>query len=245
MQFFLLFAIAASILGSTTTSTVLVGATSIEKRFPRGWFTCDELEIIADTKAPGGDDGEEGTVYVGRSRPVGTKRATRTVAIKIVDVEDADEDNLPLPAADIIRTRFPRLDGVARIYDTCERGGEYIIVSEYMYGQTLKSLVKEGVYRGNNALVGDHIEQFLDTIRAFHQQQVALVDLHLGNLMLNTASLTTDSLVKMIDYSSIIPQDKFHGQHRSIIYILSPGKLIPKNRILFIAFTNNRRCNYW
>ena len=200
---------------------------TIEKRIPRGWFTCDLLEIVADTEAPGNDQGTASTVYVGRSRPLGTHRATQNVAIKVVNIHQHENEyeyiTLPIPAAEIVRQQFNTIRGISAIYDTCERDGQQIVVTELMYGQTLKSLVQRGVYHGNDGLVGDHFEQALDTMRAFHQRGYALVDFHLGNMMLTEATEGFGD-VKMIDHDEITFSSGFHGVARVAIYIASPGE---------------------
>ena len=197
---------------------------NIDKRVPRGWFTCDALEVKTDSTVPGS---RAGTIYIGRSRPPGTQRATAHVAIKVVNIADAERvgNTLPIPAAERVRRNLDYIRGVAEIYDTAERGGEQIVVSELMRGQTIGSLIKEGRYHGNDALVGDHFEQALETMRSFHLQYFTINDFHSGNLMLAEKN-NGYSDVKLVDIDEVTDDPNYEGAQslRVAADIMSPGK---------------------
>ena len=123
-----------------------LGHSNIEKRVPYGWFPCTAFEVMASAVAPGSNQGSTGIIYMGSARQPGTYAPLWNVAIKVVNIERAEEEysTLPIPAARVIQQRFNHVPGVSSVYDTCELNGEQIVISELMYGQTVESLIKEG-----------------------------------------------------------------------------------------------------
>jgi serine/threonine-protein kinase len=134
-------------------------------------------------------EGGMGEVYLARDTKLGRK-----VALKMLPAEfTRDRDRIRRFKQEARAASALNHPNILTIYDIDQIGDTHFIATEFVEGETLRSLIKPG--RINLARALDLIAQVAQALSAAHQAQIVHRDIKPENIMLRS-----DGLVKVLDF---------------------------------------------